>query len=250
MVKIILIGANGKMGSAITATVENDKNCKIVAGVDKYKGIARDYPVYDSPSQISEDADVIIDFSNPDVIASVLEFAKQKKIGLVIGTTGLSEEHTKSINDAAKHIPLFSSFNMSLGVNLLVELSKKAAQVLGNDFDIEIIEKHHNQKIDAPSGTAFMLANAINETLGNSMQYEYDRHSKREKRQPREIGVHSLRGGNIVGEHEVIFAGNDEIITISHSARSKALFATGAVNAAKFLAGKPAGIYSMKDLIG
>ena len=249
MVKIILIGANGKMGSAITATVEADKNCKIIAGVDKYKGIERSYPVYDSPKEITEEADVIIDFSNPEALSDVLVFAKAQKIGLVIGTTGLSDEQTEAINEASEAIPIFSSFNMSLGVNLLVELSKKAAAVLGDSFDIEIIEKHHNQKIDAPSGTAFMLANAINETLDNSMIYEYDRHSKREKRREKEIGIHSVRGGNIVGEHEVIFAGNDEIITLSHSARSKALFATGAVNAAKFLAGKIPGIYSMKHLI-
>ncbi len=250
MVKIILIGANGKMGSAITATISNDKNCEIVAGVDKFKGIERSYPVYDSPKDIKESADVIIDFSNPEALCDVLDFAKENKIGLVIGTTGLSDEQLKEIDDASKILPVFSSFNMSLGVNLLVELSKKAASILGDSFDIEIIEKHHNQKIDAPSGTAFMLANAINETLDNSMQFEYDRHSKREKRREKEIGIHSIRGGNIVGEHEVIFAGNDEIITLSHSARSKALFATGAVNAAKFLANKPAGIYSMKHLIG
>jgi len=250
LIKIILIGANGKMGSAITDTITNDKYCEIVAGVDKYKGIKREYPVYDNATLIQEDADVIIDFSNPEALGDVLEFATTKKIPLVIGTTGLDEKQSKAIENASKIIAVFSSFNMSLGVNLLLELSKKAAQVLGNDFDIEIIEKHHNQKIDAPSGTAFMVANAINDTLKNSMKYEYDRHSKREKRNEREIGIHSVRGGNIVGEHEVIFAGNDEIITISHSARSKALFATGAVNAAKFLAGKDSGIYSMKDLIG
>ncbi len=249
MVKVILIGANGKMGSAITTTIENDKNCEIVAGVDKFKGISRSYPVYDSPKEVKEEADVIIDFSNPEALTDVLSFAKNKKIGLVIGTTGLSEEQTAAINEASAQVPVFSSFNMSLGVNLLVELSKKAAAILGDSFDIEIIEKHHNQKIDAPSGTAFMLANAINEALDNSMLYEYDRHSKREKRREKEIGIHSVRGGNIVGEHEVIFAGNDEIITLSHSARSKALFGVGAVNAAKFLVGKAPGIYSMKNLI-
>ena len=250
MTKIILVGANGKMGSAITSAVSAYENCEIIAGVDKYHGIVREYPVYDSISEIKEDADVIIDFSNPEANASVLDFAKSQKIPVVIGTTGLSEQQTENINSASKEIAIFSSFNMSLGVNLLIELSKKAASVLGDNFDIEIIEQHHNQKIDAPSGTAYMLANAINDTLNNSMQYKYDRHSTRAKREKNEIGIHSIRGGNIVGEHEVIFAGTDEVITLSHSARSKEVFATGAVNAAKFITGKPAGMYSMKELIG
>ena len=250
MTKIILVGANGKMGSAITSNIANGENLSIVAGVDKYKGISRDYPVYDNISEITESAYAIIDFSNPDAIEDVINYAVANRIPLVIGTTGLTDSQMEKINEASKELAIFSSFNMSLGVNLLLELAKKATAVLGNDFDIEVIEQHHNQKIDAPSGTAYMIANAINEVKNNTMQYKYDRHSTRAKRENNEIGIHSIRGGNIVGEHEVIFAGTDEIITLTHSARSKEVFATGAVNAAKFLKDQPAGLYSMKELIG
>ncbi len=249
MVKIILVGCNGKMGSAITAHINRCEDVTITAGVDKFHGINRDYPVYDSISEVSGKHDVIIDFSNPDTNESVLEYAVKTGTPVVIGTTGLNEMQTNRINEASESTAVFCSFNMSLGVNLIIELSRKAAAVLGQDFDIEIIEQHHNQKIDAPSGTAYMIANAINETRGDSMQYNYDRHSARAKREPKEIGIHSVRGGNIVGEHEVIFAGVDEVIKISHSARSKEVFATGAVNAARFLSGKGAGLYSMKDII-
>ena len=250
MIKIILVGANGKMGSAITSNICAADDIEIIAGVDKYKGINRDYPVFDSINEITVKADAIIDFSNPEAMSDVLYYAIKNNLPLVLGTTGLSDNQFKEIDEAAKKIPVFSSFNMSLGVNLLIELSKKATAVLGNDFDIEIIEQHHNQKIDAPSGTAFMLANAIDEVKNNSMKFVYDRHSTRAKREKNEIGIHSIRGGNIVGEHQVIFAGTDEIITISHSARSKEVFATGAVNAARFLIGKSPNLYSMKEMIG
>lgn len=249
MIKIILVGCNGKMGSAITAHVNRCEDIEISAGVDKFHGVARDYPVYDSIAEVEGKHDVIIDFSNPDANESIVKYAVETGTPVVICTTGLNEAQTENIKSASKKVGVFFSFNMSLGVNLIVELSKKAAAVLGDDFDIEIIEQHHNQKIDAPSGTAYMLANAINETLDNQMQYNYDRHSVRRKRDSREIGIHSVRGGNIVGEHEVIFAGTDEVVTISHSARSKEVFATGAVNAARFLCGKGAGLYSMKDII-
>ncbi len=173
----------------------------------------------------------------------------QTNVPVILATTGYSETQIAQIKSAAKQIPVFFTFNMSLGINLLVELSKKATAVLGNQYDIEIIEKHHNQKIDAPSGTALMLADAINETLDNSCVYTYDRHSMRQKRDKKEIGIHAVRGGTIVGEHEVIFAGHDEVISLSHSAASKELFATGSINAAVFLNGKSAGLYSMSDLI-
>lgn len=249
MTNIILSGCNGKMGKVITACVANNNDCRIVAGVDINTEALSNFPVYSSFDEIKETADVIIDFSHPSVLNDLLAFAKAKKLALVLATTGFSASQTELIKSAAKEIPLFFTFNMSLGINLLVALSKKAAEVLSGNFDIEIIEKHHNQKLDAPSGTAIMLAEAINETLDHKMMYEYDRHSKREKRPANEIGIHSIRGGNIVGEHEVIFAGHDEVITLSHQATSKEVFAIGALKAALFMNGKSAGIYDMKDVI-
>ncbi|MBD8974514.1 MAG: 4-hydroxy-tetrahydrodipicolinate reductase [Clostridiales bacterium] len=248
MKKIILCGANGKMGHVIRNIVAADKDCEIVAGIDKNTEAA-DFPVYSDFNSIKEEADVIIDFSNPALLNSLLEYSAAKKIPVVIATTGFDDDQKKQIENAATENGVFFTYNMSLGINLLATLAKKAVDVLGNDFDIEIIEKHHNQKIDAPSGTALMLADAICEEIDKPMKYEYDRHSKREKRSKNEIGMHAVRGGTIVGEHEIIFAGRDEIITLSHSARSKEIFAVGAVNAAKYMVGKGAGLYTMKDLI-
>lgn len=248
MLKIILSGCNGKMGRVITDIVNKRNDASIVAGVDLDISQNGPYPVFNSFKDITCDADVIIDFSNPAVLSSMLDFAKEKKMPVVVSTTGFSDKQISDIKSASSQIPVFFSFNMSLGINLLAELCRKAASIL-NGFDIEIIEKHHNQKIDAPSGTAILLANEINDELGGKMEYEYDRHSKREKRKEAEIGIHAVRGGTIVGEHEVIFAGRDEIITLSHSARSKEVFAVGAVNAAFFLKDKPAGMYSMKELV-
>lgn len=248
MVKIILSGCSGKMGHVITKCVESKENCEIVAGVDINKCDAP-YPIFSSFSDIDTDADVVIDFSHPSVLSSLLEYCKSNKIPAVVATTGLSDEQKKEIEEASKEVPMFFSANMSIGVNLISELAAKAARVLEDSFDIEIVEAHHNQKIDAPSGTALMLADSISDALTKKPTYEFDRHSKRAKRDPNEIGIHSVRGGTIVGEHEVIFAGLDEVIKISHSARSKDLFAVGAVNAAVFLKGKPAGMYSMKQLV-
>ena len=248
MKKIILCGANGKMGHVIRNIVAADKDCEIVAGIDKNTEAA-DFPVYSDFNSIKEEADVIIDFSNPALLNSLLEYSAAKKIPVVIATTGFDDDQKKQIENAATENGVFFTYNMSLGINLFATLAKKAVDVLGNDFDIEIIEKHHNQKIDAPSGTALMLADAICEEIDKPMKYEYDRHSKREKRSKNEIGMHAVRGGTIVGEHEIIFAGRDEIITLSHSARSKEIFAVGAVNAAKYMVGKGAGLYTMKDLI-
>ncbi len=248
MVKIILRGCSGKMGHVITKCVESKENCEIVAGVDINKCDAP-YPIFTSFADVDVDADVVIDFSHPSVLASLLEYCKNKKIPAVVATTGLSDEQKKAIEEASKEVPMFFSANMSIGVNLISELVAKAARVLEGSFDIEIVEAHHNQKIDAPSGTALMLADSISDALTKKPTYEFDRHSKRAKRDPNEIGIHSVRGGTIVGEHEVIFAGLDEVIKISHSARSKDLFAVGAVNAAVFLKGKPAGMYSMKQLV-
>lgn len=248
MLKIILSGACGKMGRVIAEAVKNDSNCEIIAGVDISCGDGLDFPVYQNFSALPK-ADVIIDFSHPSVLDNLLNFAISNNIPTVVATTGFNDSEIEKIKAAANQIPLFFTFNMSLGVNLLVSLAKKATEVLGDSFDIEIIEKHHNQKIDAPSGTAIMLANAINEQMDNGMIYEYDRHSKRQKRAKNEIGMHSVRGGTIVGEHEVIFAGDNEVVSLKHQAFSKNVFAFGAIKAAKFLADKPIGIYDMNDVI-
>ena len=248
MTRIILSGALGKMGKAITACVENRNDCKIVAGID----LANDessFPIFKSFNDINVDADVIIDFSHPSVLDDLLNFAKEKKIPAVIATTGLNEQQIADIKIVSNDVPLFFSANMSIGVSLVSELAKKAAKVLQGSFDIEIVEAHHNQKIDAPSGTALMLADSISEALNEKPIYEFDRHSKRMKRTKNEIGIHAVRGGTIVGEHEIIFAGPDEVIKISHSAYSKQLFANGSVNAGLFLVGKEPGFYSMKDLV-
>ena len=249
MKKIILNGCFGRMGKVITEIAATSEKCKICSGVDAFASFPADFPVYKNIKEVRENADVIIDFSNPAALDDLLEFATEKKIPLVLATTGFSDEQIKKINAASKIIPVFFTFNMSLGINLLTALSRRAAQVLGSDFDIEIIEKHHNQKLDAPSGTAIMLANSINQVFGDNMQYEYDRHSRRMIRPKNEIGIHSVRGGTIVGEHDVIFAGKDEVITLSHSASSRDVFAAGAVRAALFLSGKTPGIYDMNMMI-
>lgn len=249
MTNIILTGACGRMGNVIQSIVSARDDCKIVAGIDKILKSNAPFPVYEKISDVKEEADVIIDFSNPSLLNDLLDFAISKKIALVIGTTGFDDCQKKQIKDASEKCPVFFTYNMSLGINLLANLARKAAQILGNDFDIEIIEKHHNTKIDAPSGTALMLADAISDELDGAYKYEYDRHSKREMRTKKEIGMHSVRGGNIVGEHEIIFAGRDEIITLSHSARSKEVFAVGAVNAAVYMKDKPCGMYDMAQLI-
>lgn len=249
MKRIILNGCFGRMGKVITEIVAENEECEICAGVDAFLSGNTDFPVYKSISEVKEKADVIIDFSNPSALDSLLDYAKKTSTPIVLATTGYTEQQIAKINHTAKVVPIFFTYNMSLGINLLTALSKRAAQVLGKDFDIEIVEKHHNQKLDAPSGTALMLANSINEVYDDSFQYEYDRHSKRQKRSKSEIGIHSVRGGTIVGEHEVIFAGKDEVITLSHSAASRTVFASGAVRAALFLADKKAGIYDMNMMI-
>ena len=248
MIKAILVGCCGKMGSNITNCANNDGQIKIVAGVDKIN-TGKDYPVFSDFKDINVDADVIIDFSHISLLDGILNYAKQKNMPVVLATTGYSGEQIEKIKEFSKFIPIFFTFNMSIGVNLLCSLAQKASKILGGDFDIEIIEKHHNQKIDAPSGTAIMLANAINKEFGDSLNYEYDRHSKRNKRPKNEIGIHSVRGGTIVGEHDVIFAGRDEVITLSHQALSKEVFAVGALRAAKFLINKPSGLYDMNNIM-
>ena len=250
MTSIVICGANGKMGQTIYRCVRDRDDCKIIGGVDLNTEKYADFPIYSSVSELPEKPDVIIDYSHPSCLSSLLEYCKTNGTPVVLATTGYSDEQISEIKKAASQIPVFFSWNMSLGINLLVELAKKATAILGDKFDIEIVEKHHNQKIDAPSGTALMIANAINETRNNEMNYVYDRHSQRKKREDNEIGIHSVRGGTIVGVHEVLFAGNDETITISHSAASKTVFAEGSVNAAIFIKNKEAGLYDMNSIIG
>lgn len=250
MTKILLSGCNGKMGRMITACAAERCDCNIVAGVDINTESHAGYPVFGNPFNCGVEADVIIDFSHPAALKNILSYAKEKRIPAVIATTGLADDQVEQLKDAAREIPLFFSANMSLGISLLMELARKAAAVLGGEFDIEILEKHHNQKLDAPSGTALMLAQAVSEGVDYQPAYVYERHSVRKKREKHEIGISAIRGGTIVGEHEVIFAGHDEIVTLSHTAMSKEIFAQGAINAALFLQKQPAGFYAMKDLVG
>lgn len=249
MTKIILSGALGRMGHAITRLCEDNENAKIVCGFDVCEKDEYDYPVFSDYSKCNIDADVIIDFSNPANFENVINYAKEKKIGCVMCTTGLSDEQKNMLIDASKEIPVFFSANMSLGINLLIDLAKRAATILEENFDIEIIEKHHNQKLDAPSGTALAIADGINDALNEKCEYVYDRHSVRKKRDKKEIGLHAVRGGTIVGDHDVLFAGPDEVVTISHSAASRDVFGSGAIKAAIYLSNKPAGYYSMSDLV-
>ncbi len=249
MIKIIMSGCNGAMGRVITKLASEDDNIQIVAGFDIFENADSKYPVYNNPESCDVDADVIIDFSHPDFFDKVTNFACLRKIPIVLATTGLSKQQISKLNQISQGIPVFFSANMSLGINLLIELAECATKVLQHDFDIEIIEKHHNKKIDAPSGTALAIADAISETLTQNAEYVYDRHSVRKKRNKNEIGIHAVRGGTITGDHTVIFAGNDEIIEISHQAASKDVFASGAISAAKFLFDKEPAMYNMKNLV-
>lgn len=246
--KIILSGCNGKMGQVIARTVAERDGCEIVAGLDRVADSTGAFPVF-ATADIDIPADILIDFSHPAMLQTVLTLAEGRHLPVIIATTGLSDEQLAAVRALSEKVPVFFSANMSIGVNLLSALVEKAAKVLGNDFDIEIVEKHHNQKVDAPSGTALMLADAAKAGLSFEPHYVYDRHSVRQKREKTEIGISSVRAGTIVGEHEIIFGGQDEVITLSHLAMSKEIFAVGALNAAAFLVGKPAGLYSMKDMI-
>lgn len=250
MTNIILRGCNGKMGQVISELVDADENAVIVAGIDVSLSKPNKYPVSQSFTKCNVSADVIIDFSAPVNLEEMLEFAVKRQIGIVLCTTGFSKDQLTLIEEASKIIPVFKSANMSVGVNLISKLLKEAAVVLTDaGFDIEIVEKHHNKKVDAPSGTALALADVMNEALNHEYDYKYDRSQERTPRNKKEIGISAVRGGTIVGEHEVIFAGMDEVIEIKHTAYSKAIFAKGAIQAAKFLPGKVAGMYSMSDLM-
>ena len=250
MTKIIMNGCLGRMGRVIADLVAPKEDLEIVAGVDYMEAAAPlAFPTYTSFADVKEEADVIIDFSNPKALEGILAYAKEKKMPVVLCTTGFSEEQKADIEAASKEIPVFFSANMSIGINLISELAKKAAAILYPDYNIEIVEMHHNQKLDAPSGTALMIADEIKTALTDDVNYEYNRNARREKRPVDEIGIHAVRGGTIVGDHEVMFCGPDEIIKISHHAASRTIFANGAVNAAAFLVGKAPGMYSMKDML-
>lgn len=238
------------MGQVITGICKEDENIEIVAGIDPYTGLKNDYPVFAKIGECNVEADVIVDFAAAPAVDELLAYSIEKQIPVVLCTTGLTEEQLQKVEETSKKVAVLKSANMSLGINMLMDLLQKAAKILAPaGFDMEIVEKHHNQKLDAPSGTALALADSINEALNNAYDYKYDRSQERKKRDKYEIGIQAVRGGNIVGEHEVIFAGTDEVIEFKHTAYSKAVFAKGAVEAAKFLAGKPAGRYEMSDVI-
>lgn len=251
MIKVLIHGCNGRMGQVITQLCKEDSGIEVTAGVDVSNHIQNEYPVYQSLWDCRESVDVIIDFASAQAADVLLDYSEKKKIPVVLCTTGLSEEQLQKIREVSKKTAVLKSANMSLGINTLLDILQKAARILAPaGFDMEIVEKHHNQKVDAPSGTALALADTLKEALDETYENKYDRSGERKKRDRQEIGIQSVRGGNIVGEHEVIFAGTDEVITIKHTAYSKAIFGKGAVEAAKFLAGKPAGLYDMSDVIG
>ncbi len=249
MIKAILSGCCGKMGAAVTNAIKNREDIQISAGVDIFECDTLPYPVFPAFNEVSCDADVIIDFSNPSALPSILEYSVKNNVPAVLCATGYTAEQNKMIEDASKSVAMFRSGNMSLGINLLSEIAKSAAKVLGGSFDVEIVEAHHNLKLDAPSGTALMLEKAVEKGLNYEPELVYDRHDRSQKRDKHEIGMHSIRGGTIVGEHEIIFAGNDEIIKLSHTALSKNVFAVGAVNAAIYMKNKTSGMYDMSDVI-
>ncbi|MFR1766588.1 MAG: 4-hydroxy-tetrahydrodipicolinate reductase [Lachnospira sp.] len=250
MVNVIMHGCNGHMGRVITDIVAKDDEINIVAGIDPFDDGHNTYPVFSSIEKCDVKADVIIDFASAKAEDALLDYCEKNQVPVVVCTTGLSEEQLDKVRRTACKVAVLKSANMSLGINTLFKLLQDAAKVLTPaGFDVEIVEKHHNQKIDAPSGTALALADSIKEVLGQDYYYKYDRSTQREKRDPKEIGISAVRGGSIVGVHEVIFAGQDEVIEFTHTAYSKSVFATGAVEAAKYLAGKPAGMYDMGDVI-
>ena len=250
MTRVIMHGCNGRMGQMISGLCTADPEIEIVAGVDAYTEQKNEYPVFASIDQCDVAADAIIDFSNASAVDGLLDYCEAKQIPVVLCSTGLSEEQLAKVDEASKKVAVLKSANMSLGINTLMSLLKQAVKVLAPaGFDVEIVEKHHNQKLDAPSGTALALADSINEAVDNRYEYVYDRSDRRAKRDAKELGISAVRGGTIVGEHEVIFAGTDEVIEFKHTAYSRAVFGKGAIQAAKFLHGKAAGYYDMSDVI-
>ena len=251
MIKVMMHGCNGAMGQVISEIIEESESAVMAAGVDFKDDGHNPYPVFKNLEDCNVDVDVIIDFSSSKATDRLLSYVAEKQIPLVLCTTGLSEEQLKKVEETSKKTAILRSANMSLGVNILLKVVNTAAKVLADaDFDIDIVEKHHKLKVDAPSGTALALADAVNEALHNEYEYVYDRSQRRIKRPKKEIGISAVRGGTIVGQHDVIFAGQDEVIEFHHTAYSKAIFGKGAVSAAIYLAGKPAGMYDMSDVIG
>ena len=248
MTNVLINGINGKMGQEILKESTNFKNIKIVAGIDQIKG-NNSIPVYNNYKDIKETIDLIIDFSLPEGTLNILEYANNNNIPIVIGTTGFNKEQQNIIYEYSKNIPIFQSSNMSLEINIMCNIVSKLAKQL-SDSDIEIVETHHRNKIDSPSGTAIMLADSINSSLNNEINYVYDRHSKKEKRSDKEIGIHSIRGGTEVGKHTVLFLGNNETFEITHTVNSRSIFAEGALKASLFLLKQKPGFYNMKDIIG
>ncbi len=249
-IRVLLHGCNGHMGRVLTDIIGADDAVEVVAGVDPFTGVENAYPVFASIEECNVEADVCIDFSSAAAVDALLSYCEGKKLPLVLCSTGLSDEQQIRANEVSEHSAILRSGNMSLGINTICDLLEKATKVFaGAGFDVEIVEKHHNRKLDAPSGTALMLADAVNDAAGGDYDYVYDRSNRREKRPKKEIGISAIRGGTIVGDHDVIFAGEDEVITISHRAYSRNVFAKGAVEAAKFLADKESGMYDMSDVI-
>ncbi len=250
MLKVILHGCNGAMGRVITHLAAEDEQVEIVAGIDRQTTGNLTYPIYECCEDCTEAADVVIDFSVAKAVDNVLNFAVSRKLPLVLCTTGLSDEQLKAVQEASKEMPILRSANMSLGVNTIFKLAAMAAQILGAaGYDMEIVEKHHNQKLDAPSGTALAIADAINQAMDEMYTYKLNRSGERAKRLYNEIGIQAVRGGTIVGEHEVLYCGQDEVIEIKHTAYSKAIFGKGAIQAAFYLKNRAAGLYQMKDVI-
>jgi len=250
MLKILLVGCNGYMGRVVTKMIDDEPDVTITAGVDIDTKKHDSYPVYETPAEVTEAADVLLDFSIPSALEGILKYALANKTPIVLCATGYSPEQLADIENASKQIPVFRSGNMSLGINLLADLIKRSCAVLGEDFDVEIVERHHRRKVDAPSGTAIMLADAAADALPDKPGYIYERESKRKPRSNNEIGISSVRGGTIVGVHEVIFAGKDEVIELRHTAASRDVFASGALKAAKYMQNKQHGSYNMNDILG
>ncbi|MCI8875701.1 MAG: 4-hydroxy-tetrahydrodipicolinate reductase [Lachnospiraceae bacterium] len=250
MTKIIMHGCNGKMGQVISQICREDETVEIVAGVDVFDQGKNEYPVFSSLKECNIDADALIDFSNAGAVDEVLSYCMEKALPVVLCTTGLSESQLLKVEECSKKAAVLRSANMSLGINTLFGLLEQAVRALAPaGFDVEIVEKHHNQKLDAPSGTALALADAMNRVMDNSYEYKFDRSRERAKRDAKEMGISAVRGGSIVGEHEIIFAGRDEVIEIKHTAYSRAIFGKGAVEAAKFLKGKAPGAYDMREVV-
>lgn len=250
MTKIIMSGCSGRMGKVISEIVASDADAEIVAGIDVVDDGTLGYPVFKSASEINVEADVIIDFSSPKVLDALLTYATEKNVPVVLCTTGFSDEQIEQIKAASAKVAILKSANMSLGINTIIEMLKTATSVFyPAGFDVEIVEQHHHNKLDAPSGTALALADAINDAAGGDMEYIYDRSQRREKRDAKELGISAVRGGSIPGTHDVIFAGQDEVIELRHIAYSRSIFGNGAVSAAKFLKGKSAGMYTMAEVI-